>query len=123
MYMSWVYHGTSGLRNLVEGAFDTATHLLEIIKQSPDLSIVSPDPLPCTQVCLYYTPAGRRVGEEETSKITQTIAKELVNEGFLIDYAPGPHGKMLRIVVGVYTERSTVERLASSIVEIGKRIS
>lgn len=123
-FLSWQYHGSSGLRDLVEGAFATAQYMADTLRQRPEsFELVSPAKLPCTQVCFYYTGGEKgeaaQNNEQERTQMTQEIVRQLVDRGFMTDFAPGPNGKMLRVVVGVYTRKETVDALIRSVAEIG----
>ena len=48
---------------------------------------------------------------EANGAVTERIARALVRRGWMVDFAPGLHGKMLRVVVGLGTRRGTVEGL------------
>ncbi|KAJ9656687.1 Glutamate decarboxylase 2 [Neophaeococcomyces mojaviensis] len=61
------------------------------------------------------------------SRITAKIVKDLISQGFMVDYAPAlegqeDHGKFFRVVVNISTIRETVERLVRAIVATGQRI-
>ena len=120
MYLHWRYFGTEGISRSVEQAFDVAAYFAAQIKEgqlAKHFELVSPLPLPNTQVCFYYL--GRN---EDVSGLTKKIFESLVGCGFLIDMAPGPRGKMLRVVVSISTQKATVDRLLREIVTIGSEI-
>lgn len=56
---------------------------------------------------------------QENGNRTSKLAHELLQKGFMVDYAPGPKGKMIRAVVNIQTKRSTVESLVKLIEQIG----
>jgi len=64
--------------------------------------------------------------EKQNSKITEEIAKGLVNKGFMIDFAPpgggdevAGKGKFFRCVVNILTKRETVQGLVDAVLEVG----
>lgn len=123
MYLTWLYYGTSGLRTSVERAFSTAAHLHSLVQSSPNFVAVSKSPLPCTQVCFYYAPEGKLgASDAENGERTSRIAEGLLKKGLMVDYAPGPKGKMIRAVVNIQTKKSTVEALVKQIEEIGSQL-
>ena len=120
LFLSWQYYGTSGLCQSVERAFATASYLYELISRSANFVPVSRFPLPCTQVCFYHAVGGQLGNEDEdVSARTRNIAQGLLKRGMMVDYAPGPKGKMLRVVVNIQTRRETVEALVRAIDEVG----
>ena len=55
--------------------------------------------------------------------MSRSISEHLRCQGsFLIDYAPGPCGEFLRVVVNVNTTRRTIEGMVARIEEIGKEV-
>lgn len=119
MYLTWLYYGTSGLRTSVERAFATAGHMFSLIETSPNFVTVSKAPLPCTQVCFYYAPAGQLSEDDEVNgERTSRLAAQLLKKGLMVDYAPGPKGKMIRAVINIGTKRETVETLVRLIEQI-----
>jgi glutamate decarboxylase len=147
-YMAWQYYGTDGYREKIENAYDTACYLAELVAASPDLLLVSSNPPPCLQVCFYYAPGGKFLYEDDAgidasktssgpetaertgkqnSKVTEKITRALVQEGFMIDFAPAldgqeAKGKFFRAVVNISTPRETVLRLVRNIEEIGREV-
>lgn len=120
MYLHWRYFGTAGICRSVEHAFDVAAYFAAQIKDgqlAKHFELVSPLPLPNTQVCFYYVGSA-----SDLSSLTKRIFESLVSRGFLIDMAPGPRGKMLRVVVSISTQKATVDRLLQEIVSIGGEI-
>lgn len=61
-------------------------------------------------------------GKEENTRITQTLAKQLVKRGFMVDYAPGENGKFFRVVVHANKTRETCDLLVKAILELGEGI-
>lgn len=120
MFLSWSYYGSAGLSDMVATAYARAGHLLELVKASPKLVLASPEPLPCLQVCFYYAPAGLAAATETNTARTRGIANGLVHRGFMVDYAPGPAGEFLRVVIHANKEEKTIEGLVAAIEELGE---
>lgn len=134
--MAWVYYGAAGFERQVDHAFDMARYLAVLVKQSPDFRLVSTDPPPCLQVCFYYAPGGVLPGEQsgdkkeddddeakrENTRRTAIMVQKLVARGFMIDYAPGPHGKFFRAVVNCQTLKTTVEGLLKALIAVGLEV-
>ena len=55
---------------------------------------------------------------EVNGGVTERIARALVRRGWMVDFAPGVHGKMFRVVVGLETRRVTVEGLVRAVEEV-----
>ena len=118
LYMSWAYHGTQGYRDIIDGAFDTAIYLSQLVRDHPDFILVSHCPPPCLQVCFFYAPGGQI--KQSNGRITQQIAKKLKVKGFVIDYAAIDHrGAFLRPVIHRHINRETVEALLGLIQTVG----
>ncbi|KAL7619494.1 Glutamate decarboxylase 2 [Parahypoxylon ruwenzoriense] len=114
--LAWIYYGESGFRGRVEGAFATAAHLATLVQEAGDLALLSSNPPPCLQVCFYYAPGGRPAADAaENTRRTREIAARLVPRGFMVDYAPGERGSLLRVVVNCQTLRTTVEGLVRAV--------
>lgn len=119
--LGWIFHGKDGYAAQIEHAFSMATHLTSLVKENPDLVLVSGDPPPCLQVCFYYAVSGLlHENKESNSKITEEIAKGLVVKGFMIDFAGGERGAFLRAVVNRETRQGTVETLIKAVIDVGK---
>ncbi|WEW55187.1 Glutamate decarboxylase 2 [Emydomyces testavorans] len=141
-FLSWLYYGSEGYEQQVDSACSVAEHLSTVIGNSPHLILITENPPPCLQVCFYYAPLGRmayppereingkRLSEEErgklNSKITEEVVRELVHQGFMVDYAPpsdgdklAGDGKFFRCVVNVLTKKETVDGLVETIVKLG----
>lgn len=118
--LGWIYYGSSGYEAQIDAAFDTAAHLATLVDVNPDLTLLSENPPPCLQVCLYVG-ADRAVAyqKEKNSWRTKEIARRLVGRGFMVDYAPGEFGLFFRAVVHVNMRYSTVETLVRIVVEEG----
>lgn len=122
LYLTWLYYGTSGLRSSVDRAFATASHMFSLIEASSNFVTVSRKPLPCTQVCFYYAPGGQlSEQDEQNGEQTSKLVGRLLQKGFMVDYAPGPRGKMVRAVVNIGTKKETVETLVKLIEQIGSQ--
>ena len=120
--LGWVYYGRSGYERYVDAAFDTATHLASIVEKHPRFALVGSSVPHSVQVCFYYLPiasAGREISSSQNTAITAYISERLPYEGFMVDYAPGPRGKMLRVVVNGSTRADTAERLVGAIAALG----
>ena len=141
MFMTWLYYGTNGLGQQVEGAYDTACHLAVLVDRSSSLLLVpaqrgrKPD---CLQVCFWFV--GVRTGQQEEgeanvkeqgdrSKRTGRIAGKLKSAGFMVDYAPMMEGEaetwrgsFFRVVVNLRTRRETVERLVDAVERAGEEV-
>jgi len=130
--MAWVYSGAAGFERQIDHAFDMAQYLATLVKQSSDFRLVSMDPPPCLQVCFYYAPGGVLPGGEqpagdedairENTRRTAAMVQKLVARGFMIDYAPGPHGKFFRAVVNCQTLKTTVEGLLKALSAVGPEV-
>lgn len=98
--------------------YDAAEYLLAALKRNGHFVTLSPEPLPCLQVCFYYAKDGK-LGEdaEFNGKVTAEIASRLISRGFMIDFAPGEQGKFFRVVVNGNTRRGTLDGLVKALVE------
>ena len=120
--LGWIFYGRSGYAAQIDHAFDTAAYMAASIASNPNLRLVSSNPPPCLQVCFYYAPGGQLCPEAEgNSKATEGIAKTLVREGFMVDYAPGDEGKFFRVVINRETRRGTVDGLLKAVEEAGRK--
>lgn len=117
--LSWIYQGREGLGRYVETGFDNAQYLASLVQEHPDLILVSTFPPPCLQVCFYHQPDGScditKVSVDEVTLHTKSICDRLVSRGFMIDFAPGPHGSFIRVVVNGYTTKTTLQRLVHEV--------
>lgn len=121
--LGWIYYGHSGYAAMIDGAFDTAAYLAELVSSNPKFSLVSEDPPPCLQVCFYFDKQTGAGHQSKNSKTTAEIARLLVPRGFMIDYAPGEEGKFFRVVVNCQTRRGTVEGLVKAIDDVGDKLA
>lgn len=124
--LSWIYQGRAGLGRYVDAGFDNASYLAQLVREQQDLILVSPFPPPCMQVCFYHQPDGsghfERLSSAEVTEHTKSICDQLVGQGFMVDFAPGPRGSFLRVVVNGSTTRVTLERLVDTVVTLGRKI-
>ncbi|KAK3391430.1 pyridoxal phosphate-dependent transferase [Sordaria brevicollis] len=111
--LSWIYYGAAGFERQIDGAFEMAAYLANLISQRSDnFVLVSSNPPPCLQVCFYYAPGGKLADEpEENTRRTRIMVEKLIARGFMVDYAPGDRGSFFRVVVNCQTLRGTVEGL------------
>ncbi|KAF2100010.1 PLP-dependent transferase [Rhizodiscina lignyota] len=120
MFLGWTYYGARYYRDMIEGAFDRANYLHDLLEKHGNFVIVSRRLLPCLQVCFYWAKDGKLgLEKEHNGNLTAKIVGRLVPKGWLIDYAPGENGKFFRVVVSGQTKRGTVEGLVKAIDEIG----
>ncbi|KAK7740441.1 Glutamate decarboxylase 2 [Diatrype stigma] len=127
--LAWVFYGAAGFEAQVDGAFETAAYLAQLVEAAPDFALLSSNPPPCLQVCFYYAPPGKggangniEVDTAENTRRTRAMAARLVRRGFMIDYAPGEKGSFFRVVVNVQTLRGTVEGLLEALREVGREV-
>lgn len=122
--LAWTYYGAEGFEAQIDGAFGTAAYLAGLVRDHPELALVSSDPPPCLQVCFYYAPGGEVAEDKEANTArTREIVRRMVGRGFMVDYAPGPKGSFFRVVVNSQTLRGTVEGLVKAAVEEGNAIA
>lgn len=114
--LGWVYYGSDGYERMIDNAFDNAAYMAKQIQGRRSFSLVSSSPPPCWQVCFYYD--CKEGAKDQNSKITESIARQLIGRGFMVDYAPGEHGKFFRVVVNGQTLRTTVDGLLDAIEDI-----
>lgn len=119
LVLGWIFHGAAGYGAQVDAAFATAAYLADRVGAHANLALVSANPPPCLQLCFYYAP-GPDV--RRNSATTVAIARRLVPDGFLVDYAPGPRGTVLRVVVHRGTRRETVDGLLVAVERAGREI-
>ena len=103
---------------MIERAYDTASHFMELLSAHPKIRLVSKLPPPCLQVCFYWWPHNDSKYESidaANDECTPAIVRSLLGRGFMIDFAPGPHGKMFRVVVNVHTKKKTLGGLLKAI--------
>ncbi len=118
LFMALQYYGEKHFSDLVGRAYGHAEYLLQKLKKSGDFAIISPEPLPCLQVCFYYAKGGNLPkAADMNSKTTSEIAQRLINRGFMIDYAPGDRGKFFRVVVNGSLLTGTLDGLVKALEE------
>ncbi|KAF2500013.1 glutamate decarboxylase 1 [Lophium mytilinum] len=112
VWLALQYYGQQHFSDLVGRAYENGTFLLKLLKESGDFVVVSPEPLPCLQVCFYWARGGKLGDDvEENSKITEAVAKALVTKGWMVDFAPGERGKFFRVVVNGNLQKGALEGL------------
>ena len=63
------------------------------------------------------------MGNPETSgRRTGEMAKRLVREGWMVDFAPGEKGKFFRVVINSGTTEGSVEALVRAIEAVGREV-
>ena len=94
LFLSLSYYGTEYFSQLVATAFERANDVLGLVKGAENLVSVTPERVPCLQMCFYYVKGGKLGEDEESnSRVTATIARRLITRGFMIDFAAGEKGK------------------------------
>ncbi|KAK3953270.1 pyridoxal phosphate-dependent transferase [Pseudoneurospora amorphoporcata] len=122
--LSWIYYGAAGFERQIDGAFEMAAYLANLVSQREDFVLVSSNPPPCLQVCFYYAPGGKLADEpEENTRRTSKMVEKLIARGFMVDYAPGDKGSFFRVVVNCQTLRGTVEGLVKGLEAVGKEVA
>jgi glutamate decarboxylase len=117
-FLALQYYGARHFSDLVAKGYENAEYLLEKLKQNGNFVTISPEPLPCLQVCFYYAKEGRLADDADgNSKITADMANRLISRGFMIDYAPGEKGKFFRVVVNGGTRKGTLDGLVKALEE------
>lgn len=119
-----IYYGSRGFEERVDHGFAIAKSFAQHVNASEHLVLASPDPVPCLQVCLYFAKNKQLAPTvEANTAMTRAIAKRLKQENFLIDFAAGEHGMLLRVVINLYTTESTVVRLTETVQRLGLEIA
>ncbi|KAF2846036.1 glutamate decarboxylase-like protein 1 [Plenodomus tracheiphilus IPT5] len=117
-FLALKYYGPGHFANFVARGYEVAAYLLSLLKSSTDFVTLSPEPLPCLQVCFYFARGGRLGDDaEKNGEVTAAIAHRLIGRGFMVDFAPGERGKFFRVVVNGGTRRGTVEGLVKAVGE------
>ncbi|KAJ4315727.1 Glutamate decarboxylase 2 [Neodidymelliopsis sp. IMI 364377] len=117
------YYGPAYFSDLVARGFDAANYLLSLLKRDGDFVTLSPEPLPCLQVCFYYARNGELGDDaEKNGRVTSEIANRLIVRGFMVDYAPGERGRFFRVVVNGGTRRGTLDGLVKGIKAAGEEL-
>lgn len=117
MFLALTYYGEQHFSDLIARGYENAEYLLSLLKQSENFVASSPEPLPCDQVCFYFARRGKLDTDEVNGETTASVANKLISRGFMIDFAPGPHGKFFRVVVNGNTRRGTLDGLVKAIEE------
>lgn len=117
-FLALQYHGSAYYARFISAAYTAANQLLDSLQENGNFVTISPDPLPCLQVCFYYAKGGVLGDDpEHNGNVTQGIAGALVKRGFMVDFAPGERGRFFRVVVNGNTRKGTVDGLVKAIVE------
>jgi len=112
------YYTPAYFSSLVARAFDNGEYLLAALKANGNFVTISPEPLPCLQVCFYFARDGALGADADLNgRVTSEIAHRLIPRGFMIDFAPGEKGKFFRVVVNGGTRRGTLDGLVKALVE------
>ncbi|KAH7378670.1 pyridoxal phosphate-dependent transferase [Pyrenochaeta sp. MPI-SDFR-AT-0127] len=123
LFLALQYYGTKHFSDLVARGYDNAEYLLATLKANGNFLTISPEPLPCLQVCFYYAKGGRLGGDSELNgKITADVASKLITRGFMIDFAPGEKGKFFRVVVNGNTRKGTLDGLVKALEETAREL-
>ncbi|KAK6814098.1 hypothetical protein RU639_009922 [Aspergillus parasiticus] len=129
LYFHWRYYGTEGIAKQVEGAYDGARYLAQLIEEEPSLRLVGDVDVPCTQVCFYYVGASLKLTVSaqdmamQNTHFTRLISTGLMKRGWMVDYAPGSGrqeelGDFLRIACNRMTTPCVAEGLVQAISEV-----
>ena len=112
------YYGPEYFSDLVARGYDNAAFLLAQLKADGNFVTISPEPVPCLQVCFYFARGGV-LGEDADAngRATSAIAQRLISRGFMVDFAPGEKGKFFRVVVNGGTRRGTLDGLVKALGE------
>lgn len=112
------YYGERHFEELVDRGYENAEYLLAELKGNGNFKGISPEPLPCLQVCFYWAKGGVLGKDaEENGRQTSQIANRLISKGFMIDFAPGETGKFFRVVVNGGTRKGTLDGLVKALEE------
>jgi glutamate decarboxylase len=118
MFLALHYYGAQHFSDLVARGYENGEYLLSKLKQNGNFKTISPEPLPCLQVCFYYAKGGQLNEEADAnSRVTTEIASRLVSRGFMIDFAPGEKGKFFRVVVNGGVIKGTLDGLVKALEE------
>jgi glutamate decarboxylase len=123
LFLAWVYYGHAGFERQIDHAFEAAAYLAHLLAEREDFILVSPDPLPCLQVCFYHAPGGRLADSADANtQRTAAMAAKLIQRGFMVDYAPGDRGSFFRVVVNYQTLKGTLDGLVKALEVVGREI-
>ncbi|KAF2200616.1 PLP-dependent transferase [Delitschia confertaspora ATCC 74209] len=118
LFLALNYYGLDHFSTLIQRGFDAANYLLQLLRESGDFVVVSPEPVQCWQVCFYWAPGGKLTEDKEyNGRVTAAVAERLISKGFMVDYSPGEKGKFFRVVVNGGSRRGTLEGLVKGIRE------
>ncbi|KAI4627477.1 uncharacterized protein J4E87_004040 [Alternaria ethzedia] len=118
MFLALQYYGPQHFSDLVARGYENGEYLLSKLKESGNFKTISPEPLPCLQVCFYYAKGGQlKEDTDANSKATTEIANRLISRGFMIDFAPGEKGKFFRVVVNGGLIKGTLDGLVKALEE------
>ncbi|KAL6705303.1 Glutamate decarboxylase 2 [Coniothyrium glycines] len=122
-FLALQYYGSQHFQQLVCQGYENAEYLLARLKQNGNFVTISPEPLPCLQVCFYYAKGGVLGHDaDKNGKMTANIAKRLISRGFMIDFAPGEKGKFFRVVVNGGTRKGTLDGLVKALEETAAQL-
>lgn len=124
-FLSLSYYGLEHYSALVATAFRRASALWELLDQTGEFEMVSSNPTPCLQVCFYYKGTGGAEVETDAERVsvrTATMARRLIDRGYMVDYAPGKKGKFFRVVVNGQTRPETLQGLVQGLREVGREV-
>ncbi|CAO2656062.1 Nn.00g048650.m01.CDS01 [Neocucurbitaria sp. VM-36] len=117
-FLALRYYGPAHFSDLVATGYANAEYLLHLLKQNGNFLTISPEPLPCLQVCFYYAKGGVLGDDADLNgMVTADIARGLIGRGFMVDFAPGERGKFFRVVVNGNTRKGTLDGLVRAIEE------
>ena len=123
LWLALQYYGAAHYAQLVERAFANADYLLTKLKANGHFVTISPEPVPCLQVCFYYARGGVLAGDAVANgRVTAGIARRLIPKGFMIDFAPGERGDFFRVVVNGGTRRGTLDGLVKALEETAQEL-
>lgn len=118
LFLALKYYGSKHFSELVANGYENAEFLLSELKSAGNFVTISPEPLPCLQVCFYFARNGKLGDDaEKNGRITSEIAARLITRGFMIDFAPGDKGKFFRVVVNGGTRKGTLVGLVKAVEE------
>lgn len=123
MFLMLQYYGPQYFSDLVARGFENAQYLLKALKEDGNFLTISPEPVPCLQVCFYFARGGEFGGDADANgRMTSEIAHRLIPRGFMIDFAPGEKGKFFRVVVNGGTRKGTLDGLVKALVETAAQL-
>lgn len=122
--LAWVYEGAASFERQTDHAFAMAARLAQQLAARPELFVlVSSQPPPCLQVCFYYGREGQvDASSAANTQRTSTAVKLLIRRGYMVDFAPGPHGSFFRVVLNWQTREATVDGLVKALETVRREI-